>query len=64
MSAVHWRKSSQSGGDGGQCVEVGGLDPSIAVRDSKNPNGPKLIFNATDWHAFTHDIKAGQHDLT
>jgi hypothetical protein len=36
---VVWRKSSASGGDGGNCVEVASIG---AVRDSKNPAGPTL----------------------
>jgi len=41
MSSPHlvWRKSSFSGGNGGQCVELANLG---AVRDSKNPDGPTL----------------------
>ncbi|WP_084476974.1 DUF397 domain-containing protein [Actinokineospora enzanensis] len=34
-----WRKSSRSGSNGGQCVE---LHPAGAIRDSKNPTGPTL----------------------
>jgi hypothetical protein len=36
---LRWRKSSASGGEGGQCVELHG---DGAVRDSKNPSGPHL----------------------
>lgn len=36
---VVWRKSSFSGGDNGDCVELGNVG---AVRDSKNPDGPRL----------------------
>ncbi|NVI86475.1 DUF397 domain-containing protein, partial [Actinomadura sp. BRA 177] len=39
---IQWRKSSRSGGQGGDCVEVAALTPAIAVRDSKNPTGPHL----------------------
>ncbi|MFC9704041.1 DUF397 domain-containing protein [Streptomyces sp. NPDC056943] len=42
MSNVEWRKSSYSGNTGGDCVEVAGLAPHIAVRDSKNPTGPHV----------------------
>lgn len=34
-----WRKSSFSGGEGGECLE---LHPAGAVRDSKNPGGSRL----------------------
>ena len=55
-----WRKSSYSGGNGGDCVEVAAALPAaIAVRDSKDPGGPKLIFTPAAWAAFTETIRAG-----
>jgi hypothetical protein len=55
-----WRKSSYSGGNGGDCVEVArGLPAAVAVRDSKDPDGPKLIFTVADWAAFTTAIRTG-----
>jgi uncharacterized protein DUF397 len=55
-----WRKSSYSGGNGGDCVEVAGTPPAAgAVRDSKDPDGPKLIFTVADWAAFTESIRTG-----
>jgi hypothetical protein len=54
-----WRKSSYSGGNGGNCVEVArALPAAVAVRDSKDPDGPKLIFTPADWAAFTTAIRA------
>ncbi|OMI33332.1 DUF397 domain-containing protein [Streptomyces sparsogenes] len=47
-----WRKSSYSSSQGGECVECAALGRGIAVRDSKNPDGPRLRFTATAWHAF------------
>jgi hypothetical protein len=64
VSAAQWRKSSRSGAEGGQCVEITGLDSAIAVRDSKNPGGAKLIFDAAGWRAFVRRVKASEHDLT
>ena len=58
-----WRKSSRSGGSGGQCVEVAQLAESIGVRDSKSPEGPHLAFDAVDWRSFAHRVKSGQLDL-
>ena len=53
-----WRKSSYSGGNGGDCVEVARTLPAaMAVRDSKDPDGPKLIFTPADWAAFTETIR-------
>ena len=55
-----WRKSSYSGGNGGDCVEVArGLPAAVAVRDSKDPDGPKLIVTVADWAAFTTAIRTG-----
>lgn len=39
-----WRKSSFSSGDPNNCVEVGLAPGRRAVRDSKNPDGPVLVF--------------------
>ncbi|MGH3392117.1 MAG: DUF397 domain-containing protein [Actinomadura sp.] len=64
MEVAQWRKSSRSDDTGGACVEIARMDPAIAVRDSKNPGGPNLAFAATDWRAFTHRVKAGNHDLS
>ena len=36
---------------------------AVAVRDSKDPGGPKLIFAADEWRSFTGSIKAGEHSL-
>ncbi|MFC9387364.1 DUF397 domain-containing protein [Streptomyces venezuelae] len=45
LGPATWLKSSHSGPSGGECVEVADLAPHIAVRDSKNPDGPQ--FRAT-----------------
>ncbi len=58
VTALAWRKSSYSGDNGGNCVEVGTADPAVAVRDSKHPDGPQLAFPADTWKAFTRDLKA------
>lgn len=46
------------------CVEVARNLPGIvAVRDSKNPNGPALAITPENWRAFTDQVKTGTHDL-
>ena len=57
ISSANWRKSSYSGGNGGDCVEVATLSNGIAVRDSKDPDGPKLIFTPAAWTAFTQTLR-------
>ncbi|GHJ13435.1 MULTISPECIES: DUF397 domain-containing protein [unclassified Micromonospora] len=47
-----WRKSSHSG-DEGACVEMAPLPETVAVRDSKDPTGPVLVFPPAAWAAFT-----------
>ncbi|MPY51126.1 DUF397 domain-containing protein [Streptomyces acidicola] len=59
LSTAQWRKSSYSNGSGGDCVEVAQNLPGITpVRDSKNPQGPKLVFRARAWAAFIEGVKA------
>jgi Domain of unknown function (DUF397) len=36
----------------------------VAVRDSKDPDGPVLAFNSSEWRAFTAGVKAGEYDLS
>lgn len=45
LSRAVWRKSRKSQDNGG-CVEVADLREYVAVRDSKDPNGPVLVFTA------------------
>nr|WP_246461541.1 DUF397 domain-containing protein [Nocardia transvalensis] len=52
MSTARWFKSSRSASNG-QCVEVAFLDGGrVGVRDSKNPDGPALVFTPGEWDAF------------
>jgi hypothetical protein len=61
LSGARWRKSTYSGSDGGNCVEVASnLSGLVAVRDSKNPAGPALLFVPGPWSAFLSGIKAGE----
>ncbi|GAA4683960.1 hypothetical protein GCM10023324_43010 [Streptomyces youssoufiensis] len=60
LSAAMWRKSSYSGNNGGNCVEVApGFPGVVPVRDSKDPNGPALAFSSSAWAAFVAGVKAG-----
>jgi Domain of unknown function (DUF397) len=58
LNRADWRKSSYSGTNGGACVEVArNLPGLVAVRDSKDPHGPALVFSQADWAAFTVALK-------
>ena len=59
VTGAVWRKSSYSGSNGGTCVEVGTAGLAVAVRDSKDPDGPLLAFAADTWKAFAEQVKAG-----
>ncbi|WP_145499331.1 DUF397 domain-containing protein [Streptomyces sp. CFMR 7] len=58
LTSATWRKSSYSNSDGGDCVEVSDDFPGvIPVRDSKQPEGPALVFGAPAWAAFVNDVR-------
>jgi hypothetical protein len=55
-----WYKSSYSGGDQGECLEVARGNADVPVRDSKAVTGPALVFSAGGWSAFVGAIKEGR----
>lgn len=56
-----WRKSSYSSGNGGNCVEIADNLPGVvAVRDSKNPDGPVLTLTSAQWRSFAAGVKLGK----
>lgn len=61
LAHAQWRKSSRSGSNGGACVEVADLtNGHRAVRDSKDPDGPTLIFTPAEWTAFVAGVRDGE----
>ncbi|MBT2229476.1 DUF397 domain-containing protein [Nonomuraea sp. NEAU-A123] len=63
LDTATWRKSTRSGPDGGNCVEVAELSGKRrGVRDSKNPSGPALVFTPGEWDAFIGGVKDGEFD--
>ncbi|MEU4477744.1 DUF397 domain-containing protein [Micromonospora sp. NPDC023966] len=59
LTGAVWRKSTRSGDNGGNCVEVATNLPGIvAVRDSKDAVGPALVFLANAWRDFVGAINA------
>jgi hypothetical protein len=59
---AQWRKSARSG-SGTACVEVANLSETVAVRDSVDPDGPKLAFDRGAWSRFADEVKTGRHNL-
>lgn len=60
LTGAWWRKSRHSGSNGGNCVEVATNLPGIvAVRDSKHPDGPTLIFTPEEWDSFLRGAQVG-----
>lgn len=58
LTAVIWRKSSHSNGDGGNCLEVAdGLPGLVPVRDSKVPDGNVVVVSARAWKPFVASLK-------
>jgi hypothetical protein len=56
-----WRKAQLSTNNGA-CVEVGSVVGKIVLRDSKDPNGPMLVYTPTEWDAFLDGAKKGEFD--
>jgi len=54
---MDWRKSSYSGANGGQCVEVASAE-IVAVRDTTDREGVTLEFTAAAWQQFTRRLRA------
>jgi hypothetical protein len=60
LTEATWIKSSYSGGNGGNCVEIASLvDGRRGVRDSKNPGVPALVVGADAWDVFRAALRAG-----
>jgi len=57
---LKWRKSSRSGTGNGNCVEVAtNVAGVVAVRDSKDPEGPMLSVSPVEWRAFLSSLRQG-----
>jgi Domain of unknown function (DUF397) len=58
---VTWRKSSYSGGNGGDCIEITITTEAahVLVRDTKDRQGPVLAFTPQTWRQFASRVRAG-----
>ncbi|WP_433244216.1 DUF397 domain-containing protein [Actinomadura nitritigenes] len=57
MTKAVWRKSSYTTSNGGECVELAAVPGTVAVRDSKDPDGPRLVFDRRAFAEFLTHIK-------
>nr|WP_242902542.1 DUF397 domain-containing protein [Actinomadura terrae] len=62
VEVAEWRKSSRSGSEGGNCVEVATDEAVIALRDSKDPQGPRLELRRRAFGVLLGEIRAGRYD--
>ena len=57
LTGTVWRKASKSTENGGDCIELAAADNLIGIRDSKDPNGPKLLVNRNEFGRFIEALK-------
>ncbi|MGV9214656.1 DUF397 domain-containing protein [Micromonospora sp. RB23] len=57
LARVSWHKSSRSGANDSNCVEVAVLPEGLAVRDSKDSGGPALVFDRDAWSSFVTGLR-------
>lgn len=57
LSGVTWRKATKSGENGGACVEIASVSGALAIRDSKDPDGPKVIISHGEFRRFAAALK-------
>lgn len=58
---LEWRTSARSG-SGEQCVELARSPRGVAIRDSKDRQGPRLSLAPAAWESFVSAVKDGAHD--
>ncbi|WP_084264433.1 DUF397 domain-containing protein [Actinomadura macra] len=57
LNDLRWRKASHSASNGGECVELASTPGAVAIRDSKNPHGPKLAIARHEFAALLTALK-------
>ncbi len=57
MDVITGRKAGKSDGQGGACVEVARFPEAVAVRDSKDPDGPKLLLTPRTFQTILNSLK-------
>lgn len=57
-----WRRAARCDNSSGNCVEIKAAGSAFAVRDSKDPDGPLLLFAGGEFMAFVGAIRNGEFD--
>ncbi|MEV0664651.1 DUF397 domain-containing protein [Actinomadura luteofluorescens] len=57
LTEIVWRKSSFTTANGGECVELADVPEAVAVRDSKDPDGPMLLIARREFAALLSELK-------
>ncbi|URM97398.1 DUF397 domain-containing protein [Actinomadura madurae] len=63
LSRARWRKASRSSASGSDCVELASARGVIAIRDSKNPEGPKLLLDHHAWRELIGRLRSNDCEL-
>jgi hypothetical protein len=59
--SVAWHRSTRCAN--AACAEVANIDGSIALRDSKNPDGTVQMYSPSEWNAFLDGLARGDFDF-
>jgi hypothetical protein len=57
LTTLTWHKSSYSLNPEGNCVEVARASEAVAVRDSKDPDGPALVVSPAAFARFVRSFR-------
>ncbi|TDD80788.1 DUF397 domain-containing protein [Actinomadura rubrisoli] len=57
LSQAVWRKASRSTVEGDNCVEVASVPSAVALRDSKDPDGPMIVVSRREFQGFAETIR-------
>jgi|HubBroStandDraft_4_1064222.scaffolds.fasta_scaffold2949554_1 hypothetical protein len=58
VNIMNWRKSSYSGSNSGNCVEVADQGNRVLVRDTKDSDGAMLRLTPDAWRRFADQVKS------